>query len=109
MKSAVLGNYGLTRPIFQFSAYAKSYSEMKDIEFQIKSALINFQGDMNGVDIQGIFITSEIDGYDDETMEFYTNLDFEIYYAVDNFQPKLFIPAGSTSLITADGNTFYVR
>lgn len=81
-RSATEGQYGLLNPIYQVSIFALTYSGLKAIEKAVKDALINYQGSMGDIEIQGCFIVSEIDDHEiKETFETYImHLDFEFYY-----------------------------
>lgn len=78
-RSPVMGNTGLTNPVYQFSAYSTTYASAKAIAEQLRLALNNYSGAMGTTDVLLSVILSDIDGYDNDTKEYYSQMDFEFF------------------------------
>lgn len=78
------GQSELERPIYQFTAQGKTKAESKAVGKQIESALSDYQGIMNGVEVQKIEFQNEISSMekssDGTTKVYYKDLEFEINF-----------------------------
>ena len=78
------GQSELERPIYQFTALASTKSIAKAVAVQLKSALSDYQGIMNGVIVQKIELQNEISSLeksaDGTTRVYFEDLEFEINF-----------------------------
>ena len=78
------GQLKLERPVFQFTAYAQTKAQAKNVAEQIKKALQDFQGSMSGIEIQYIKLLNELSTLytspDGLIQAYTTDLEFEINY-----------------------------
>lgn len=78
------GQCELERPIYQFTAQGNTKPEAKNVATQIKAALCDYQGIMNGVTVQKIELQNEMSSLEksaDGTLKvFYEDLEFQIFY-----------------------------
>jgi hypothetical protein len=78
------GQLTLERPVFQFTALAKTKAACRAVTDQMKAALVDYQGTLSGIEIQKIELQNEMNGLEkssDGTMKIYTeDLEFEINY-----------------------------
>lgn len=56
--SALQGDTGFVRQTIQFVAHDKTYKKSRELSRLIKKALQDYEGDMNGLYIQAVFIYS---------------------------------------------------
>jgi len=74
----------LERPIYQFTAQASAKTGAKAVATQLKLALSDYQGTMNGVVVQKIELQNEMSSLekssDGTTKVFYEDLEFEINF-----------------------------
>jgi len=72
------------RPIYQFTAQADTKAAAKNVAAQIKAALIDYQGDLYGVEVQKIELQNEFSSMEkssDGTIRiFYEDLEFEVTF-----------------------------
>lgn len=62
---------------FQFACMGKTYFDAKTTARTLSDLLDGFAGTMGSSTMQGCFKTSERDSYDNETLQFRTDLDFK--------------------------------
>jgi len=77
------GASGLARARFQFSCFADSYYEAKQIVIAIQSAIQAFSGIMGGaggVNVEGCFYADETDLYEDKVAIYHIAVDFLLAY-----------------------------
>ncbi len=70
----------MARSRYQFSAYASSRSISKAVAKQLRLALQNYTGFMNGVNISAVEIDGEVDDYEPDTFLYSTKTDFLIWH-----------------------------
>lgn len=74
---------GLASPRFQFTIYDTNHKNMLDVKAQIKAALQDYSGVMGGaggVTVQAVILDDENAGYDAETKQYYTDVDYIIWH-----------------------------
>ena len=83
--SALQGDTGFVRQTIQFVSHEKTFKKARKLSRLVKKALQDYTGDMNGVEIQAVFIKSdyELNGntslkFDKE--EYMSSIEFEIHY-----------------------------
>ncbi len=75
------GDKGMTSPSMQLTSYATTYNTAKNVAEQVRIALQNYTGTMgSGVTIQSVLMTSEFDGYESDTLYYFVEQEFKIYY-----------------------------
>ena len=77
------GSSGLAHPRFQFDLYAASHVACKDLAEKLRLALDAFKGTMGGaggVDVNGVFLEDDDDGYDDDFKVFWWRMDFILWH-----------------------------
>lgn len=77
------GSSHLTNARFQFSIFAETYYEAKQIADQIQSILQSFNGTMGGVggvSIHGSFHQNEIDFWEEDTELYHIACDYSIWH-----------------------------
>ena len=75
------GSSGLASPRFQFSAWAKKYTEAKDIAEKLRLAIQGFRGTVLGVRIDAILFESDQDFYEDDLEIHQVASDYIIWHA----------------------------
>lgn len=73
----------LVRATFQFSSFAETYYEAKQVTEQIQSALQAFSGTMGtgaGVEVGGAFYENEVDLYEEATGLYHVLSDYRIWH-----------------------------
>jgi len=71
----------LARPRFQFSCFAMTYYEAKQIAEAIRVAIEAFSGTMGtGVEVGSCFCLNESDMYEEDTKLFHVAVDYLIYH-----------------------------
>ena len=71
---------GFTDATFQFACMAMSYYDAKKTAKSLRAALEGFAGTMGSTKVYGAFQEAERDGFDFETLEYRTDLDFKIWH-----------------------------
>jgi hypothetical protein len=71
---------GFTDALFQFACMAMSYSDAKKTAKSLRTALEGFAGTMGATKVYGAFQEAERDGFDFETLEYRTDLDFKFWH-----------------------------
>jgi len=77
------GASGLAHPRFQFSAFATTYSEAKEIIAAVQAALQGYSGIMGGdggVYVNGCFYDDENDFYETETNLYHVSADYILWH-----------------------------
>jgi hypothetical protein len=77
------GSSHLAESRFQFSIFATTYKETKDIAIQLQNALQGKTGNIGtapGVDVGGIFYDNETDLYEVETGLFHCAVDYRVIH-----------------------------
>jgi hypothetical protein len=77
-ESCMAEDAGIARPRFQITAWDSTFDGVRDLAEQVRGALQRWQDSAN--DIIDSFLVMEIDGYDPETLEYSSILDFEIVH-----------------------------
>lgn len=72
-------NPGLVSARFQFDAWAKDYTGVRDLAEQLRLALERFNS-LGPPVIQDIFFENEVDLYEDQTKTHHVALDFRVIY-----------------------------
>lgn len=83
--SALQGDTGFVRQTIQFVSHDKTYKKTRELSRLIKKALQDYQGDMNGLFIQAVFVKSDYEYNGNtalkfDTEEFMSSLEFEFYF-----------------------------
>ena len=83
--SALQGDTGYVRQTIQFVSHEKSFKKARKLSRLVKKALQDYTGDMNGVEIQAVFIKSdyELNGNTSlkfDTEEFMSSIEFEFHF-----------------------------
>lgn len=65
---------------YQFDCYAKRKSDSLLIKQELQRILEDFRGDMAGTLVQGAFITSEFDEYQNDSQFFREEVEYQIQY-----------------------------
>ncbi|MEG1806112.1 MAG: DUF3168 domain-containing protein [Clostridia bacterium] len=83
--SALSGDTGYTRQTIQFNCHDKTFKKARELSRIVKKLLQDYTGDMNGVNIQSVFVKSDFmlngntaDKY--ATEEFMAVIEFEICF-----------------------------
>ena len=77
------GASALARPRFQFSCFATTYYQAKQIAEAIRAAIEAFSGTMGGaggVEVGSCFCINESDMYEEDTRLFHVAVDYLIYH-----------------------------
>ena len=83
--SALQGDTGYVRQTIQFVCHAKTFGKARELSRIIKRALQDYQGDMNGLNIQAVFIKTDY-VYNGNTAlkfsedEYMSSIEFEIHF-----------------------------
>ncbi|MBR0190179.1 MAG: DUF3168 domain-containing protein [Clostridia bacterium] len=83
--SALQGDTGYVRQTIQFVCHAKTFGKARELSRIIKRALQDYQGDMNGLHIQAVFIKTDY-VYNGNTAlkfsedEYMSSIEFEIHF-----------------------------
>ena len=78
---AVNGQYGLCSPIYEFQIMATTYASVQAIATVMRSIFKNFSGTMGDIEVQLAKIISDDVGFDEKTNIYYSQIEFEFYYA----------------------------
>lgn len=83
--SALQGDTGFVRQTIQFVSHDKTYKKTRELSRLIKKALQDYQGDMNGLFIQAVFVKSDYEYNGNtalkfDTEEYMSSLEFEFYF-----------------------------
>lgn len=83
--SALKGDTGFVRQTIQFVSHDKTYKKTRELSRLIKKALQDYQGDMNGLFIQAVFVKSDYEYNGNtalkfDTEEYMSSLEFEFYF-----------------------------
>ena len=83
--SALQGDTGFVRQTIQFVAHDKTYKKSRELSRLIKKALQDYEGDMNGLYIQAVFIKSDYEYNGNtalkfDTEEYMSSIEFEFYF-----------------------------
>lgn len=65
---------------YQVSSWGANYDQARAVATQVRAALQRYSGTAAGVVVQGIFITSETDLYDDPPHAYHSAIDIEAHY-----------------------------
>lgn len=76
----MLGPSGLARPRFQIDAYAETQDLADTLNRLVKDRLDGFSGDMGSVTVQGAFIDSLRDEYEQDSKLFRVSTDYIIWF-----------------------------
>jgi len=71
---------GYVKATLQFSCHAKSYSEAVIVTHLLRIALQDFSGNMNGVLVGAVFVTSEMVDYEPKTDTYTAIIEFEFHF-----------------------------
>lgn len=74
------GSAGLVGARFQFSVFAKTYYETKQIAVQIQTVLQAYSGTMGEVVVNGAFYQNEVDFWEEDTKLYHVACDYLIWY-----------------------------
>lgn len=74
------GPSGLAHPRFQFDLYARTYAGISELAEGVRASLDGYKGLLGGVDVQGVFLEDDDDGYDDDLEVFWRRLDFTVWH-----------------------------
>ena len=69
----------LFQPRIQFSCWATTYAEAKDVASKLKAALEGFRGISGGTTLQGAFVATDIDDYEPGTKLYRVITDFYVW------------------------------
>lgn len=83
--SALQGDTGFVRQTIQFVSHDKTYKKTRELSRLIKKALQDYQGDMNGLFIQAVFVKSDYEYNGNtalkfDTEEYMSSIEFEFYF-----------------------------
>lgn len=83
--TALQGDTGYVRQTIQFACHDKTFKKARQLSRLVKKALQDYKGDMNGLDIQAVFIKSdhELNGNTSlkfDTEEYMSSIEFEIHF-----------------------------
>jgi hypothetical protein len=73
----------LAHPRFQFSVFANTYLEAKQVTQAIQGILDCFQGESEGILIESCLYINEVDMYEPQTNLHHIASDYEIYHKED--------------------------
>lgn len=75
------GHNGYTVVRYQLDTYAADFAAAKQTADAVRLALSGFRGSMGGVEVSGVFLEGEQDGYDDDLVEYWFTQDYIIQHA----------------------------
>ena len=78
------GSSGLAHPRFQLDLWAKTHIAAKDLAEKVRAALDGYKGVMGGVggvDVNGVFLEDDDDGYDDDLQVYWWRMDFTLWHS----------------------------
>ena len=83
--SALQGDTGFVRQTVQFVSHDTTYKKTRELSRLIKKALQDYQGDMNGLCIQAVFVKSDYEYNGNtalkfDTEEYMSSSEFEFYF-----------------------------
>ena len=83
--SALQGDTGFVRQTVQFVSHATTYKKTRELSRLIKKDLQDYQGDMNGLCIQAVFVKSDYEYNGNtalkfDTEEYMSSIEFEFYF-----------------------------
>lgn len=83
--SALQGDTGFVRQTVQFVSHDTTYKKTRELSRLIKKALQDYQGDMNGLLIQAVFVKSDYEYNGNtalkfDTEEYMSSIEFEFYF-----------------------------
>ena len=83
--SALQGDTGFVRQAVQFVSHDTTYKKTRELSRLIKKALQDYQGDMNGLCIQAVFVKSDYEYNGNtalkfDTEEYMSSIEFEFYF-----------------------------
>lgn len=83
--SALQGDTGFVRQTVQFVSHDKTYKKSRELSRLIKKALQDYEGDMNGLCIQAVFVKSDYEYNGNtalkfDTEEYMSSIEFEFYF-----------------------------
>lgn len=83
--SALQGDTGFVRQTIQFVSHDKTYKKTRELSRLIKKALQDYEGDMNGLFIQAVFVKSDYEYNGNtalkfDTEEYMSSIEFEFYF-----------------------------
>lgn len=83
--SALQGDTGFVRQTVQFVSHDTTYKKTRKLSRLIKKALQDYQGDMNGLCIQAVFVKSDYEYNGNtalkfDTEEYMSSIEFEFYF-----------------------------
>ena len=83
--SALQGDTGFVRQTVQFVSHDTTYKKTRELSRLIKKALQDYQGDMNGLCIQAVFVKSDYEYNGNtalkfDTEEYMSSIEFEFYF-----------------------------
>lgn len=71
---------GFVKAMLQFFCHAKSYREAVSIAQLLRKALQDFNGNMNGINIGGVLVVSEMVSYEPKTEIYSAYIEFEFQF-----------------------------
>jgi len=74
------GSSGLVGARFQFSVFATTYYEAKQIVVQVQAVLQAYSGTMGEVVVNGSFYQNEVDFWEEDTKLYHVACDYLIWY-----------------------------
>ena len=83
--SALQGDTGFVKQTVQFVSHDTTYKKTRELSRLIKKALQDYQGDMNGLCIQAVFVKSDYEYNGNtalkfDTEEYMSSIEFEFYF-----------------------------
>ena len=83
--SALQGDTGFVRQTVQFVSHDTTYKKSRELSRLIKRALQDYEGDMNGLLIQAVFVKSDYEynrntALKFNTEEYMSSIEFEFYF-----------------------------
>ena len=83
--SALQGDTGFVRQTVQFVSHDTTYKKSRELSRLIKKALQDYEGDMNGLCIQAVFVKSDYEYNGNtalkfDTEEYMSSIEFEFYF-----------------------------
>ena len=91
--SALQGDTGFVRQTVQFVSHDTTYKKTRELSRLIKKALQDYQGDMNGLCIQAVFVKSDYEYNGNtalkfDTEEYMSSIELEFYFN-EKYQEEL--------------------
>ena len=83
--SALQGDTGFVRQTIQFVCHASTFKKARELSRLVKKTFQDYKGDMQGLDIQAVFIKSDYEYNGNtslkfDTEEFMSSIEFEFHF-----------------------------